>query len=88
MASKSLQQGESKIAVVGASSIELPLRSGYIYEKGSVASPDGRCRAFSDDSEGTIFASGTAAIVLKPLKDAIADKDQIYCVIKGSAVGQ
>lgn len=86
MACKSLLQGESDMTVVGGTSLELPLRTGYLYQKGSVASPDGHCRAFSDDSQGTFFGSGTGAIVLKPLSKAISDKDQIFCVIKGSAV--
>ncbi|MBV9790940.1 MAG: SDR family NAD(P)-dependent oxidoreductase, partial [Chloroflexi bacterium] len=49
-------------------------------------SPDGHCRAFDADAKGTIFGSGLGAVVLKRLSDAMADGDNIYAVIKGTAV--
>ncbi|MCX7923432.1 MAG: phosphopantetheine-binding protein [Clostridia bacterium] len=40
-------------------------------------------RSFDDRSNGTIWGEGVAALILKPLKKALADKDNIYAVIKG-----
>lgn len=51
-----------------------------------IVSPDGHCRAFDEQAKGTIFGSGVGLVVLKRLEEAIADRDRIYAVIKGSAI--
>lgn len=53
----------------------------------NLTSSDGYGRAFDDKATGLVPANGTAMVVLKRLDDAIADNDQIYAVIKGSATG-
>ncbi|WP_161959117.1 type I polyketide synthase, partial [Bacillus thuringiensis] len=52
----------------------------------SVASNDNLVRTFDRKSTGTVFGEGVTAVLLKPLNKAIADKDSIYAVIKGSAI--
>jgi acyl transferase domain-containing protein/thioesterase domain-containing protein len=86
LAAQSLLAGECDMALAGASSIELPHRQGYRYAEGEILSPDGHCRAFDDAAAGTIFGSGTGIVVLRRLEDAIRDRDNIYAVIRGSAV--
>lgn len=86
LACKSLINGECKMALAGGSSINVPQVSGYMYQEGSLFSPDGHCRAFDIDANGTVFGNGVGVVVLKRLKDAIADGDNIYAVIKGSAI--
>ena len=54
--------------------------------KGGILSPDGHCRAFDADAQGTIFGSGVGAVLLKEMAAAVADGDHIYAVIKGSAI--
>ncbi|HEY0734799.1 MAG TPA: type I polyketide synthase, partial [Herpetosiphonaceae bacterium] len=56
-----------------------------LYEPGGVLSPDGQCRAFDAEAQGTIFGSGAGVVVLKRLDDALEDGDQIYAIIKGTA---
>lgn len=51
-------------------------------------SPDALTRTFSEDANGTGFAEGVGAVMLKPLRQAVKDKDHIYGVIKGSAINQ
>ena len=41
---------------------------------------------FDAKAKGTVFSIGLALVVMKRLKDAIRDNDNIYAVIKGSAV--
>src|SRR5262249_59484767 len=48
--------------------------------------PDGHCRAFDAEAQGTIFGSGVGAVLLKELSAAVADGDHIYAVIRGSAI--
>ncbi|MEK3795327.1 type I polyketide synthase [Paenibacillus sp. FSL R7-0204] len=54
----------------------------------NIESPDGRARTFDFSSEGTGLGEGVGVILLKPLNKAIQDKDNIYAVIKGSAINQ
>ncbi len=87
LAAQSLIQGECDIALAGGVSVETPQQSGYLYQEGMILSEDGHCRAFDADSKGTLFGSGVGLVVLKRLDEAIAHKDFIYAVIKGSAMG-
>ena len=49
-------------------------------------SPDGHCRAFSDDARGTVGGEGIGIVVLKRLSEAQQDGDVIHAVIRGSAI--
>jgi len=86
MACQSLLNQECDMALAGGVSIRVPHKAGYFYQKGSIFSPDGHCRAFDAKAQGTIFGSGVGIVVLKRLEDAIADRDCIHAVIKGSAI--
>lgn len=82
----SLLNFECDMAIAGGVTIELPHRTGYRYAEGEILSPDGFCRAFDDDSRGTVFGSGAALVVLRRYEDALADGDDIKAVILASAV--
>ncbi|MGZ5847985.1 MAG: type I polyketide synthase, partial [Ramlibacter sp.] len=86
VAAQSLLAGECDMALAGAASIDLPHRQGYRYAEGEILSPDGHCRAFDEGASGTLFGSGAAVVVLRRLEDAVRDRDNIYAVIRGSAV--
>ncbi len=86
LACRALLDGEIDMALAGASVVRAPQISGYLAEPGDIYSPDGHCRAFDAAGAGTLFGSGVAAVVLKPLAAALADGDRIYASIKGSAV--
>ncbi len=86
MAALSLLNYECDIALAGGSAIKVPNKSGYYYQQGGLASPDGHCRAFDADAKGTVFGSGVGAVVLKRALEAIEDRDNIYAIIKGSAI--
>ncbi|ESA33592.1 polyketide synthase family protein [Leptolyngbya sp. Heron Island J] len=83
---QSLQNGECTMALAGGVAIRLPQKTGYVYEAGAVFSPDGHCRAFDAQAQGTVFGNGAGIVVLKRLRDAVAEGDNIYAVIKGSAI--
>lgn len=57
-----------------------------MYSEGEIHSPDGHCRAFDAQAQGTIFGSGSGVVVLKRLEDAMVDGDCIQAVIKASAI--
>ncbi|AFZ33823.1 Phenylalanine racemase (ATP-hydrolyzing), Mycocerosate synthase [Stanieria cyanosphaera PCC 7437] len=86
LACQSLINGECDMALAGGVSLHVPQKVGYLYQEGMILSPDGHCRAFDAQASGTIFGSGVGVVVLKPLSNAITDRDRIYAVIKGSAI--
>ncbi len=86
LACQSILSGESGMALVGAASVRVPHVAGHVGVKGGIWSLDGHCRAFDADATGTVFGSGVGAVLLKELSQAIADGDNIYAVIRGSAV--
>ena len=86
LACQSLLSGECDMALAGASAVRLPHKVGYTYEPGAMVSPSGHCRPFDVTSDGTIFGSGVAALILKPMQAALDDGDRIHAVIRGSAI--
>jgi len=86
LACQSLLNHESDIALAGGVSIRVPSRSGYLYEEGGINSPDGRCRAFDANAQGTVAGEGVGVVVLKRLADALNARDCVHAVIKGSAI--
>jgi len=86
IARQSLLAGECDIAVVGGVCLHLPQKQGYFYQEGMIASPDGHCRAFDAQAQGTVLGSGAGVVILKKLSRAQADQDHIYAILKGSAV--
>jgi amino acid adenylation domain-containing protein/thioester reductase-like protein len=86
LACESLLNGECSMALAGGASISAAQKSGYYYQKGGIFSPDGHCRAFDAQAQGTIFGSGVGVVVLKRLVDALDDRDHIHAIIKGSAI--
>src|SRR5947209_1874170 len=86
LACQSLRQGECDMALAGGVEVELPYGQGYLYGEGGIFSADGHCRSFDAKAAGTIFGNGVGVVVLKRLADALADRDRIYAVIRGSAI--
>jgi acyl transferase domain-containing protein len=85
LACQSLLNFECDMAVAGGVRVAVPQNVGYWYEESSIVSPDGHCRPFDAKAQGTVFGNGLGAVVLKRLKDALADGDSIDAVILGSA---
>mgnify|MGYP006276447399 CR=1 FL=1 len=85
-ACRSLLSGECDMALAGGVAVKVPHTGGYIHEPGMITSPDGHCRAFDMNANGTVWGSGSGVVLLKPLQKAIQDRDTIYAVIKGSAI--
>ncbi|KJK54881.1 type I polyketide synthase, partial [Saccharothrix sp. ST-888] len=70
-ACRSLAAGECDAAIAGGVKVRVPERGGYLYQEGGIQSPDGHCRPFDADANGTVFASGVGIVVLKRLSDAL-----------------
>ncbi|MGW7325848.1 beta-ketoacyl synthase N-terminal-like domain-containing protein, partial [Streptomyces sp. NPDC054845] len=86
LACESLRRGETELAVVGGVSLILADESTSVMELMGALSPDGRCYTFDARANGYVRGEGGAAVVLKPLRRALADGDPVHAVIKGGAV--
>ncbi len=86
LACESLRRGEIDVAIAGGVNLTIhPLK----YLQLSIAnffSSDGKCRSFGDGGDGYVPGEGVGAVLLKPLKKAVADGDRIYGVIKASSI--
>lgn len=86
LACQSLLNYQCDMALAGGVSIRVPQKTGYSYEEGGTLSPDGHCRAFDAKAQGITIGNGIGVVALKRLTDAVADRDCILAVIKGSAI--
>jgi acyl transferase domain-containing protein/acyl carrier protein len=86
LACQSLLNGECDLALAGGASINHSAQTGYLYQEGGILSPDGHCRAFDAEAQGTVNGNGVGLVVLKRWSAAITDRDTIHAVIRGSAI--
>jgi 8-amino-7-oxononanoate synthase len=88
LACQSLKTGESTLAIAGGVNI-IMLPGGVVgFTKGGFLSAEGRCKSFDADANGYVRSEGAGAVVLKPLKGALADGDTIYALIRATACNQ
>lgn len=85
LACSSLQTYECDVALAGGAAIPAFAPEGQLYVPGGFLSVDGRCRPFSEGSDGTIDGAGVAMVALKRLEDAERDGNVIHAVILGGA---
>ena len=84
----SIQTDEASMALVyGAKLILTPDMFMPSSELGFL-SPSGRCRSFDAAGDGYGRGEGVLALLLRPLKEALADDDPIRAVIKGTRLNQ
>ena len=86
MACRSLLMNECSIAIAGGVKLLSNKDRGYFHHEGGIMSRDGHCRAFDINSSGAIAGEGIGVVVMKRLSEAIEEGDNIYAVVKGSAV--
>lgn len=85
-ACQSLNSGAASLAVVAGVNVMVHPHMFVYFAKLGALSHSGECRTFDSQADGYVRGEGAGAILLKPLDQAIADRDQIFAVIKGSAV--
>ncbi|MEU3199948.1 SDR family NAD(P)-dependent oxidoreductase [Streptomyces sp. NPDC006996] len=86
LACQSLVLGEADLALAGAVNLHNPQMNGYMFEEGSICSPDGQLRPFDARANGSVFGNGGGVVALKRLADALEANDRIVAVIKATAI--
>ncbi len=86
LACQSLLDMQSDMALAGGVSVRVPQRTGYRYQEGGIASPDGHCRAFDSKAQGTVSATAPASCCSSASTTPLLDGDTVLAVIRGSAV--
>ncbi|KAM9969058.1 hypothetical protein ACTFIW_000141 [Dictyostelium discoideum] len=81
----SIKSNKSNVSIVGGVNFILDPHISKSFTQLDMLSPTGRCHTFSSDADGFVRSEGVGIVVLKRLKDAIKDSNNIYCVIKGSS---
>ena len=81
---RTLVEGRSRVVLAGGVNVLLGPGPYVGFSQASMLSPTGRCRAFSADADGFVRAEGGGVVVLKRLRDALADGDRVHAVIVGA----
>ena len=86
LAANALRNGECDLAVSGGATLMLTSNMHVEFSRLRGMSPDGLCRSFSADNDGTGWSEGVAVVILKRLSDAQRDGDPVLAVLRGTAV--
>ncbi len=86
MACQSLRNKECQMAIAGGVNLYLHPQKYLGMCAMGMLSPTGKCHTFGEKADGFLPGEGVGAILIKPLENAIKDKDHIYGIIEGTAV--
>ncbi|TXT16389.1 MAG: polyketide synthase, partial [Planctomycetota bacterium] len=88
LACRSIWNGDADMAIAGGVNLILRPESSIMMSKAGFLNPDQYCKAFDASANGYVRGEGVGIVVLKPLKQALADGDAIYAWVRGTAVNQ
>jgi thioester reductase-like protein len=88
IACRSIWAGECDAALTGGVNLMCAPHATVGFAKASMLSPDGQCFAFDERANGYVRGEGAGVVYFKKLKQAIADGDSIYAVIRAAVMNQ
>ncbi|HEX6101022.1 MAG TPA: SDR family NAD(P)-dependent oxidoreductase [Thermoanaerobaculia bacterium] len=85
-ACQDLALGRTSMAIAGGVNVSIHPNKYLVLSAGQFISSDGHCQSFGEGGDGYIPGEGVGVVILKRLSEARRDGDQIYGVIRGSAI--
>ncbi|HET8798951.1 MAG TPA: type I polyketide synthase, partial [Thermoanaerobaculia bacterium] len=82
---ESIHTGSCDMAIVGGVQVNLSPGAFISFGSAGMLSPDGKCKTFDKRANGYVRGEGSGAIFIKRLRDAEADGNHIYAVIRATA---
>ena len=88
LACQSLRTGESDMAIVGGSNLLLNPEMFIAFSGQGFLSADGKCKSFDASGDGYGRGEGIAVVILKRVDDAIAARDPLRAIVRGTGSNQ